>query len=262
MFWPACLPDSQNARLAERRVIMRNIPKFLLVVMVLSCLTALPAKESSAQEDSLPDTESIQATSASALDTPLYGSSSFNADARLSKCNKDILQGDTYTVKLLDAEDDCNISFSSSDSDILSVKKSSNCSCTYKGVGYGSAKIVVKITRTTAFFFKETKTLRAKINVTPRAVSVMFRKNVRKIAVGKKCRLPLTIRPSISEEVPDFESLNPKIASISKKGVVTGKRVGKTYVTATISNGQTAKCKINVVEPPKDKDDGDDEEDN
>lgn len=243
---------------------MRSIPKFLLLTAALSCLTLLPGKESSAKETLLtPTSVSNTTTSGDTADntsvfTPNLRQSSFNEDACFSKYDKDILQKDTRTLKVLDVEDGCDISFKSSDTDVLTVKQTSDNTCSYTGVGYGSAKITVKITKTTAFIFKETRTIRAKVNVTPRAVSVMFRQNTRKVAVNKKLKLPLTIRPSISEEVPEFDTLNKKIATISSKGIVTGKTVGKVYVTATISNGQTAKCKINVVETTTKDDEADD----
>lgn len=226
---------------------MRNIPKFLILTAALSCLTFLPGKESSAREDLLsPSFE--DAADDTQVFMPALRQASFNENVSFAKHNKNILQNDTHTLKVLDAEEGCDISFKSSDTDILTVHQTSGNTCTYTGVSYGSAKVVVRISKTTALFFKETRTIRAKINVTPRAVSVMFRQNTRKVAVNKKRKLPLTIRPSISEEVPKFDTLNKSIVTISPKGVITGKSIGKTYVTATISNGQTAKCKINVVE--------------
>lgn len=225
---------------------MKNISKFLLLAAILSTLTILQGKESSAKDALLPEFTPLE--TASADNFVRKEKSTFNENASLSKYEKNILQEDTYTLKVLDAEEDCDISFKSSDTDVLTVKQLSENSCSYTGVGYGTAKINVRITKTTFLIFKEQKTLTAKISVTPRAVSVVFRQNSREIKVGAKTNLSYTIRPSISEEVPVFESNNPKIAFVSKQGKVTGKKAGKTYVTATISNGQKARCKITVVE--------------
>lgn len=230
---------------------MRNIPKFLLLTATLSCLAILPGKESSAQDAFLPNTTTLETNPV--FDNALRGAS-FNEEASLSSYEKDILQDDTCVLKVLNVEDGCDVSFKSSDTDILTVKQLSNTSCSYTGVGYGKTKIVVKITKTTAFLFKEKKTISATVSVTPRAVSIIFRQNARKVAVGKSIKPALTIRPSISEEMPVFESLNSKIASVNQKGRVYGKKTGKTYVTATISNGQKAKCKITVVETSEDDD--------
>lgn len=225
---------------------MKSIPKFLLLAAILSSLTILPGKESSAKDAPLPEFTSLETAS---LDNFTWKKkSSFNENASLTDYEKNILQEDTYTLKVLNVDEDCDISFKSTDTDVLTVKQLSENSCSYTGVGYGTAKIKVKITKTTFLIFKEQKTLTAKISVTPRAVSVVFRQSSRTIEVGDKINLSYTIRPSISEEVPVFESLNTKIAKISKNGKVTSKKAGKTFVTATISNGQKAKCKITVVE--------------
>jgi hypothetical protein len=257
---------------------MKNIPKFLLLTAGLTIFTILPGKESSAQDAFLPDTTAVESTDSDNIDSIVdidgiddadetdsidgidsvgvsLRSASFNEDAAFAEYENNILQEDTYTLKLLDVEDGCSVSFKSSDTDVLTVKQLSKTSCSYTGVGYGKAKITVQITKTTAFIFKEKKTLRATVNVTPRAVSVMFRQSTRKVTVGKKVKLPLTIRPSISEEVPVFKSANSKIAAISKAGKLTAKKVGSTYVTAAISNGQKAKCKISVIDTSDDDDD-------
>ena len=44
-----------------------------------------------------------------------------------------------------------------------------------------------------------------------------------------------------------WKSSNTKIATVSSKGVVTGKTNGKCTVTATTADGQTLKCKVKVV---------------
>ncbi|HBI60337.1 MAG TPA: hypothetical protein DDY31_03845 [Lachnospiraceae bacterium] len=230
----------------QNGVIMKSIPKFLLLAAILSSLTILPEKESSAKDTFLPEFTSFE--TASADNFTLRKKSSFNEKASLAKYEKNILQEDTCTLKVLNFDEDCDISFKSSDTDVLTVKQLSENSCSYTGVGYGTAKIKVKLTKTTFLIFKEQKTLTAKVKVTPRAVSVVFRQNSREIEAGTKMSLSYTIRPSISEEVPVFESQNPKIASISKNGKVNAKKTGKTFITAMISNGQKAKCKIIVVE--------------
>ena len=73
-----------------------------------------------------------------------------------------------------------------------------------------------------------------------------FRSKQKKITVQSCVKLAMTIRPSISKETPVFQTQNSRIATVTSKGVVTGRKVGKTYITATIRNGKTAKCKIIV----------------
>ena len=161
--------------------------------------------------------------------------------------DKSLLQGDSYNIYLQNVKDDMSVTFRSSDTSVLKVKKLSDSSCRVTGESYGSAKVIAKVTTSSGFFlFDETETINTKIKVTPKAASVRFNAKQKKIAVQTSVKLAMTIRPSISKETPDFETLNNKIATISSKGIVTGKKVGTTYVTATIQNGKTAKCKIIV----------------
>jgi len=232
---------------------MKNIHKILFLAATLSFLVMLPYSESRAND--LQDaTLLLNPVPSSALK-----GNGFNQYVTFAKYNKNILQDDTHTLEVQNVESECDVSFKSSDTDILTVKQLSDTSCSYTGVGYGTANVTVTITRTTVFFFKEKKTIRAAIKVTPKAVSVMFRQGTRRIALGKKAKLPLTIRPSISDEIPTFKSLNKKIVSITKKGKITGKKLGNTFITATLLNGKTAKCKIIVVDRIPDNDENDDD---
>lgn len=237
----------------------------ILILTAICCFAILPDKESSAQDimttEIFPQEVSVSKDMDSIfLPNEVKASSlkgdSFNENVTFAKYQKNILQEDTHTLELQNLEKDCDVSFKSSDSDILSVEQLSNVSCSYTGTGYGTAKITVTISRTTAFFFKEKKTMNASIHVTPKAVSVMFRQNIRKIGLdSKNKKLPLIIRPSISKEVPTFKSLNKKIVTINKQGKITAKKTGTTYITATLLNGKSAKCKIIVTENFEDEDD-------
>ena len=165
----------------------------------------------------------------------------------IDEYQKDILQSDIHTLTLKNVTDDMKVTFKSSDTDVLKVKKISDSKCRYTGVGYGTAKIIVTVEiNTFLFFWTESETFKLKISVTPHAASVKWTKSEKTIIVGKKATIGLTIRPSISEEVPIFRSKNTEIATISAKGKITAKKVGVTYVTATIENGKSDQCKIIV----------------
>lgn len=162
---------------------------------------------------------------------------------------KDILQNDSHILNLKNITSNMSVSFKSSDTDILTVKKISNSSCKYTGVATGSAQIVISITIDNGFFlFNEHQTLRTTIDVTPHAASIKFQMQTRNLTVGQSRTLKMIIRPSISKEVPTFESSNSKVASVNAKGKVTAKKAGSTFITATIANGKSAKCRINVAE--------------
>lgn len=245
---------------------MKNIHKILFLTTALSCFALLPGTKSSAQDYMLQEfnAQTTAAPDSELMLSPVTISSlkgnEFNEKISV-RYEKEILQENSHLLEIQDLEKDYDVSFKSSDTDILTVEQHSNTSCSYTGVGYGSAKITITITKTTAFFFKDRKILHANIRVTPKAVSIMFRQGTKKIRLGSKNKkLPYTIRPSISKEVPVFKSLNKKIVSINKKGKITAKKLGTTYITATLLNGKSAKCKIIVLDEVPDEDDEDEED--
>lgn len=165
---------------------------------------------------------------------------------KIVKCKKKILQGDTERLDLTNLPPNANVTFSSSNPSVLTVKQLSNISCEYSGMGYGSAKIQIKISTPGFLFFDNVEELAATVNVAPKAVSIVFRRSTKTITVGQSSKLSYTIRPSISTEKPVFSSLRKKIVSVNKKGVIKGRKAGTTYVYATLANGKSAKCKIVV----------------
>lgn len=227
---------------------MNSSKNLLLATAGVLLLAMVPANATAAQRESLAQADVITPAITSSLK-----SKGNSLNPRIVKpYAKKILQDDSYTLNLENVPSDCTVGFKSSDTSILSVRKLSDTSCRYTGTGYGEAKIIAKVTRNNGFlFFEEKKVLHAKVNVAPHAASVMFQKSSRKITVGQKISLPLTIRPSISTEVPVFESQNRKIASINKKGVVTGRKKGKVYITTRIANGNIARCRITVTKKKK-----------
>lgn len=169
---------------------------------------------------------------------------------KILKYKKKILQGETKQLDLINLPANATVSFSSNNTSVLTVKQISNTACEYSGMGYGNAKIQIKISTPGFLFFDNVQELTASINVTPKAVSIVFRKSTRTITVGQSSKLSYTIRPSISTEKPVFSSLRKKIVSVNKKGMIKGKKSGTTYVYATLANGKSAKCKV-IVKKPK-----------
>lgn len=167
---------------------------------------------------------------------------------------KNIFQGEEHTINLLNVPGNYSVTFESTDPSILDVVQTSSTGCRYTGIGYGSAKIVAKISENGGFLFfdpsNKPKKIRAKFFVSPRAVSVKFCKCTKKMLPGESSKIRLTIRPSISKEIPVFQTQNPRIATINTKGIVTAYKSGKTYVTATLANGRSARCKIMVKQSP------------
>ena len=148
---------------------------------------------------------------------------------------------------------ECNIEFSSSDTNVLGVKKLSDNTCEYRGKRVGSADINVKITKPGFLFMPDTTYLKCRVEVSPKAVSIRFTKKKIKIKSGNSKKLKLTTRPSISKEKATFVSSDTDIVQVDSKGRITAGFIGTATITARISNGKVAKCRVEVRAPGNNK---------
>ena len=134
--------------------------------------------------------------------------------------------------------------FESSDESILKITKSTSSSCEYRGVRPGTAEIRVKVSK--FLFVPNNVYLHCDVTVSPKAVSIKFTKKKYRVQPGTKKKLKLTTRPSISKEKATFESSDTEIVEIDTNGRIYAKSIGTVTITAKISNGKTAKCKVIV----------------
>lgn len=134
--------------------------------------------------------------------------------------------------------------FESSDESILKITKSTSSSCEYRGVRPGTAEIRVKVSKPGFLFVPNN--VHCDVTVSPKAVSIKFTKKKYKLNIGTKKKLKLTTRPSISKEKATFESSDTEIVEIDTNGRIYAKSIGTVTITAKISNGKTAKCKVIV----------------
>lgn len=86
----------------------------------------------------------------------------------------------------------------------------------------------------------------SRIKSAPRAVSIRFRRSKYKLKIGQKKRINITLRPSIAKEKPVYDSEKPEIADFIYGNTIQARQSGTTYITATLSNGRRARCKIIV----------------
>ena len=138
------------------------------------------------------------------------------------------------------------ISNKSTDESILKITKSNSSSCEYRGVRPGTAEITVRVSKPRFLFVPNNIYLHCSVTVSPRAVSIKFTKNKYRVQPGTKKKLKLTTRPSISKEKATFESSDTEIVEIDTNGRIYAKSIGTVTITAKISNGKTAKCKVIV----------------
>ena len=133
-----------------------------------------------------------------------------------------------------------------SDESILKITKSTSSSCEYRGVRPGTAEIRVKVSKPGFLFVPNNVYLHCDVTVSPKAVSIKFTKKKYRVQPGTKKKLKLTTRPSISKEKATFESSDTEIVEIDTNGRIYAKSIGTVTITAKISNGKTAKCKVIV----------------
>lgn len=132
-------------------------------------------------------------------------------------------------------------SWKSSDKNIIKVSGKKNGTCTIKAQNKtGTATITI------IFASGLKKTIKVKVQkstVKTTAISGIAKKATLK--KGKTLKLRPVLTPVTSVEKTTYESSDPKVAKVSKKGVVTALKPGT--VTITIKSGkQTVTCEITV----------------
>lgn len=167
----------------------------------------------------------------------------------LNMMTANVLLDDSVTLTV-DGITDQTVSFKSSSNDTVSVEPGEDgisCKCT--GTGVGRATITVKIKEKGFLFFNNTATqLTCKINVTPKATSVQFNRQQIRMSPNTRKRVKITLRPSITAEIPVFSSSDPKIARVNAARKIVAKSPGIAVITATLQNGTTASCRVIVAE--------------
>lgn len=162
----------------------------------------------------------------------------------------DILLGDSMSLSV-DGITDENVSFKSSDNSIVSLtpdEDEPSCECNSESIG--NATVTVKIRQKGFLFFNNTATtLNCQINVSQKATSIQFNRKKIRMTPNTRQKIKITLRPSITKEVPVLTSSNPKVVKIMKSGNrIRAKAPGTAVITATIRNGNTAACLVIVTD--------------
>ena len=183
----------------------------------------------------------------SALGSISHAASKGATDSITLSHRKDTILTDTVnTLSVNNMAKKWTAYFESSDESILKITKSTSSSCEYRGVLTGTAEIRVKVSKPGFLFVPNNVYLHCDVTVSPKAVSIKFTKKKYRVQPGTKKKLKLTTRPSISKEKATFESSDTEIVEIDTNGRIYAKSIGTVTITAKISNGKTAKCKVVV----------------
>lgn len=154
--------------------------------------------------------------------------------------NVSVVEGKTkalsYTLEPKGAS--ASVKWTSSNENIVKVSSKGQIT----GVSEGNATITVTTD----------KGLSATCNVnvvsSPKSVSLP---NSKEVIQGYTIQLTPTLTPVGSETTYKWKSDDTSIATVSSKGMVTGKNIGTAIITVTTENGLTATCRITVSTAPQ-----------
>lgn len=162
---------------------------------------------------------------------------------KLNVKSKSCIPDETYTIKVYRTTKHQKVSFKSSDSSVVSVKKTDDKEAEITACEVGEATITVTVKEGS----KTVTSLKCEVKVTPPAVSVKLIDGKLTISVDDKVSLRKELKPSSTSEIPLYVSGNPNVVTVSSKGIVTAVSEGKAYVYAIINNGTMDKCLVEVV---------------
>ena len=161
-------------KMAEK---MRRGISFFMIVLVFLTM-GMAGVRTSAAEKNITSINSIRNRNKKNVD-----------EYELSKQKDGIIVKERKSLSVLNIKRKCNIEFSSSDTNVLGVKKLSDNTCEYRGKRVGSADINVKITKPGFLFMPDTTYLKCRVEVSPKAVSIRFTKKKIKIKSGNSKKI-------------------------------------------------------------------------
>lgn len=154
--------------------------------------------------------------------------------AKLNKTSISLNVGKTYTLKATRTKE--KITWRSSNKSVATVSSKGLVKAKKKGTAVITAKY-------------GKKKLTCKVTVKQPVKSVKLNKKTANVTVGKKITLKATVLPTIANnKTVTWKSSNTSVATVSSKGVVTGKKKGTVTITVTAKDGSGKKavCKISV----------------
>lgn len=135
------------------------------------------------------------------------------------------------------------ITWSSSDNSIISIEAASGSDATLKGNKLGKATITAS-TPDGGTASKELEVIRPELDY------ITLNKTKANLGIKEKLTFKVSLVPAEATTTLKWKSSNPKVAAVTKKGVVVGRKVGKAVITVTAANGYSAKATITVKAAP------------
>lgn len=160
-------------------------------------------------------------------------------EIKLNVKSKELVKEKSFRLKIYNTPDNCNITYKSSDTSIVTVNEDG----LVKGVDYGKATVTVTVKDNN----KVLSTLQCDITVGVPAISVRITTRNLIMVVGQSTTLKVLVAPYNTVEETRYKSLDSNIASISTGGRLSAKSAGTTRVYALIDNGYSV-CNVTVID--------------
>ena len=153
------------------------------------------------------------------------------------------LEADLYIPYQDETDIEMPITWSSSDSSIISIETASGTSATMKGNKPGKATITASTPD------GGTASIELEV-IRPELEYITLNKTKAALGVKEKLTLKVSLVPAEATTTLKWKSSNSKVAAVTKKGVVVGKKVGTAVITVTAANGYSAEATITVKAAP------------
>ncbi len=145
---------------------------------------------------------------------------------------------------------DKTMTWKTADSSIASIATSGESNVVVTGVKAG-VTLITGTAKDGGYTVSCLVTVEGGVTKEPTAVSVSPK--TKYLAVGKSFTIKATVTGSTTNKKVKWKSSKKKVATVSSKGKVKGKKIGTAYITATAKDGSgaSARCKVRVVRKVK-----------
>jgi len=167
------------------------------------------------------------------------------SEIKLNVQSKSLVKDTSYALKIYNVKDSYKVTYKTSSSSIATVDENGLITA----VNFGTTSITI----TVKDGFKTIASLQCDVTVGPPAISIKLTRSEVTLSIGHKTSLTAILKPNNTVEEAKYSSNDPEIATVSPGGRITAKKVGVTYIFASIDNGKFDMCKVTVVEKDLDE---------
>ncbi len=170
------------------------------------------------------------------------------AAVKLNVQKKSMVTGSSFQLKLYNMKDSHKASFSSSDSDVVSVTEYGCLTALQSASNQDDAQRTATISVTVRDSETgKSVTLTCDVTVGPRAESIKFIcADTLYLKVGEKRTPSVSVKPKNSTDQPVYISTNTSVVKVSSSGRITAKSEGTAKIFAMVSSGKFSSITVVV----------------